>query len=60
MPNGYLKLPTWYFCGMNSLMGVVGRILTRWVLLGGVGESGQLFGAWQSVTFTPAAMKLPS
>ena len=45
---------------MNSLMGDVGRILTRWVPLVGVGESGQAAGAWQLVTFTSGAMKLPS
>ena len=41
-------------------MGGVGRILTRWVLLGGTGESPQSAGAWQLVTLTVGAMKLPS
>ena len=49
---------------MNSLMGGVGRMGTRWVLLGGLGEVGQALGVWQVVltlrTDGSGGMKLPS
>ena len=49
---------------MNSLMGGVGRMGTRWVLLGGLGDAGQVLGAWQLVlavrTDGSGGMKLPS
>ena len=58
------QFSTWYFCGMNSLMGGVGRMGTRWVLLGALGDAGQAFGVWQVVltlrTDGSGGMKLPS
>ena len=49
---------------MNSLMGGVGRMGTRWVLLGALGDAGQAFGVWQVVlalrTDGSGGMKLPS
>ena len=58
------RFDTWYFWGMNSLMGGVGRMGTRWVLLGGLGEAGQALGEWQLVLALSSegsgGMKLPS
>ena len=60
----FLSQLTWYFCGMNSLMGGVGRMGTRWVLLGALGDAGQALGVWQVVlalrTDGSGGMKLPS